>query len=326
MKKWLLLIFGFGLATFVLLLVVNMMFGARVSRVDYGGSYESGGPAVGMAPLQKESFIGSVGEVLSPSLGAPSSRSTYYSRPTVAPMPTDDALEVDERVYRKSSRYDVVVKELADYMQQIKEFVLSIDGRVLSSSMQASGKIAYGQMFIKVPVAKFEETNLRIVTGVDEVVSEQVSAEDETGKVVSLEEQIADLEAQLLEKQIELGQETDEAKRRRLEAEIKRLEQQIASLKTRMEGVEATVEYASVGLRAANTIEYFDPSGERPVDLWDEIKEAWSSVFAILLVLARALIWIVIYGVLWLPIILIVKFASGKLKKPKAESSEEGKK
>ncbi len=329
MKKWIILLFGLGFGTFVLLTLVSFFFGTRftgsVSQPQYYGD--------GVSESQSVAPLGSVGvgmmNPILPSLDFERRQvSKTLPQPPVLPeFSTDDALDVDERVYRKSSRYDVVVDEVASYMQQLREFVLSIDGRVLTSNMQSQGKVTYGLLHIKVPVEKFEETNSRVVSGVDQVVNEQVSAEDETGTVVSIQDQITDLENQIIEKKLEKQQEVDEIKKQRIQIEIDRLEKQLEQVKERLDSAEATVEYATVYARIANTAKYFNPSQEESVNLWDEVKEAWSSVFAILLVLARVVIWIVIYGVLWLPVVILVRVFSGKMRKPVAgNSGQEGEK
>ena len=110
---------------------------------------------------------------------------------------------------------------------------------------------------------------------------------------------------------------------RRLEREIAQVDAQIERLNEQMQGVEATVEYAAVGVQVADSTKYFDPDGSSGSDdLGETIENAWEAVLGILFWIAKLLIWVVIFGILWLPFVLLVWLIAKLLKRdntPKAE-------
>ncbi len=251
-----------------------------------------------------------MGLVVSDSVGT--SRKTLP--PVMPPIGGGDALDVEDRVYEKSSYHQVVVNDVSDYMRQIKEYILSVDGRVLTSNMSTSDKYHYGYITAKVPVEKFEEAAGRVTDKVDKIVSENVNAQDRTGQMVSSTTNLEKLEDQKLEKEIELTEAKTEAAKARIKLEISRLERQIETAKKKVSKVEAKIEYASVQVVAADSEKYFNPRMVTEPDLWEEIQDAWKSVSRVLVVVAKLAIWMVVYGVVWLPVVLLVQWVKGRKK------------
>lgn len=236
-------------------------------------------------------------------------------RRRMPPVAGGDALDVDERIYQKYSNYSLVVSNVSDYMRQLKEYFLSIEGRILSSSLSSTDKYQHGLLTAKLPVAKFEEANARVVSNVDKIMSENVNAQDKTGQYVSATEAIDELNTKKLEKEIELEEAKTDAQKKRIQLEITRLESQIKTAEQRLESVEAKVEYATLTVQVANNERYFNPQVGGTGTLKEEMLAAWESVSGIIYFLARFAIWVLIYGIVWLPIVLVLKYLSKKLRR-----------
>jgi len=301
-QKWLLIVILLAIVTVVVVnLAGSFLFGSRVSYPD---TFEGTGSS------------GVSGQVLNPSLGRGLADIFNPSRPeTITPLPPpstqDEALDVDDRVYKKSSSYDVVAHDVAQYLERIKAHALSIGGRVLNSSLSSDVRNAYGSLRIKVPVDRFEDTNSTIVSEAKKVVREQVSAEDFTGPVTNVSDQIAALETQITDKEVELAAATDPAERQRLQRDLDRLKAQLEQLKNQSQKLTQEIDYAAVTVRVASSERYFNPSG-RSDSLLEELQAAWESVADKLFVIAQLAIWVIVYSILWLPVVIVVRFLSRK--------------
>lgn len=233
------------------------------------------------------------------------------------PYPGDDALDVVERVYQKYSYHEVVVDDVTVYSQQLREYFLSIEGRVLSTSVSSSKKYSQAYLVVKVPVAKFEEATNRVSQGVEKIVNESINAQDETGQMVSATSTLEKLQEQKSLKEIELLEATTEVARRRIQLDIDRLNRQIDQATQALEGVEGQVEYATISVSATNNERFLNPYGEPTVR--EEIDRAWESVQGIARLLISLVVWVVVYAVLWLPVVVLVKWVMGRVRRNRKE-------
>lgn len=236
------------------------------------------------------------------------------SLPSIAmyPYPRDNALDVPVRSYEKYSNHSLVVDDVSSYMTQIKEYVLSIGGRVLSSSVSVSDDFRYGSMQAKIPVEKFEESQTRITQNVEDVISENYSAQDVTGQVVNTQENLTVLQNQKLELEIQLEEVQTDAERRRIELQISRLETQIRNAESQVTNVQEQVEYATVFIQVSDSDRFFHPRSSQ--DIGGEFRNAWRSISDVFFLLVRLAVWVIVYGILWLPLVLLLTWLSGKRK------------
>lgn len=267
-------------------------------------------------PTGRQETIGlnAVGMMGSGVSGAPTQavESTKMIAPDYYPQPIGgDALDTEDRSYTKNSSHQVVVKDVTAYIKQMREYILSIDGRVLSTSTNTTEKYASGYIYAKVPVAKFEEATGRVTEGVQKVMDESINASDVTGQVVGIADKLQSLQDQKALKEAELA----EAKAKnssatvtlRLQQEINRFNQQIDALQKQQQATTNEVEYASVSISAASSERYFAGSEYQPT-FWEEIQNAIESLGGSGRVIARLIIWTAVYSVIWLPIMLVVKW------------------
>ncbi|MDQ5951655.1 MAG: hypothetical protein QG639_936 [Patescibacteria group bacterium] len=237
---------------------------------------------------------------------------------SIAPMPPmyypyDEALDVTNRSVSYSAYHSVVVDNVDEYMRQMKEFIQNNGGTVLSyNTGTTENDYLYGSINARVPQNKFEETNNKTTENVRKVVNASVDMQDVTGQVVSNEEQIQKLQDQVAEQEIELDAAKTELERSRIELQIDRLERQIEQLQQSQQVVEDRVDYASINISASNREYYFNGNGPRP--LGDVLREAWYSLRGTGFGILYFLIWVVVYAIIWVPVLLLARWIWGKVR------------
>lgn len=272
-------------------------YGPMGSKVGVMGGYDS---AIGMtapAPMMIQEDVIGIGNRMPP---------TSISEPMMYPYYGDDALSEDMRVYDKSAYQGVVVSNVSEYMKQVKEYIQSGGGKILSSNQNTGDDMQYAYLMAKVPTEKFDDVTAMISAKAKKVVTESINTSDVTGQKVGMEDRTKLLLEQRAKKTAELDAAKTEADKKRIQAEIDRLDQQIMQQQKSQERFEEQVQYATISLTAADTERYFNP--EKGGSIWDEVRRAWMSLGGTGKVLAYFLVWVGVYSVIWLPIILAARW------------------
>jgi|GEM_PF-1424425 len=217
----------------------------------------------------------------------------------------DDALTKQNRSYEMYASYSLVTNDVPAYFRQLREYVLSVGGRVLSLQTGNQGKYQTGYMTAKVPVAKFDEATAMVTEKVSSVESQQLNATDVTGQVEAIKSQIASLEDQKAQKEIELVGAKTEVERRQIELEIKRLTKQLEQMKNQDTAQAEQVSYATLNVSASSSKNFYNPQAR--LSLWEELIDAYTSVLDNLYVVARFLIWVIVYGAILTPLVIIIR-------------------
>ena len=240
-----------------------------------------------------------------------------YAVPPVYPdyIGGGDALNVSQRVYEAYGYFNLVVEDVTGYMQKTKKYVLSLNGKVLNYQTGLSGKFQTGSMTAKIPVDKFDEATRKVTEEVKSIESQQINSTDVTGSVEAINQQLASLEDQKALKQVELLEAKTELEKRRIELEINRLDQQITNVKSQDAAQQERVEYATLNISIASSKFVYNPSG-RP-DLGSELEKAFNSVLDNIYVIAQFVIWVVVYGLVLTPLVIL----AGVLKRRSAKKT-----
>lgn len=233
-----------------------------------------------------------------------------WAEPTIGISPimpgVDHALDVRDRVYEHFASFGIVVANVSEYAQSLRERTLGLDGQVLSVNLSTVDQCRVVFVTLKVPNDHFDELNNYITGGAKEVVRESVSVWDRTGELVSLTERREFLEEEKLSKEIALLEARSEVERRRLELEISRLERQLRQLDDQAQRLDEDINYATVHVQAADDARYFDPQSRPSLD--EELRRAWQSLGDVFYLVGQFLIWVGVYAVLWLPLVLVVRW------------------
>ncbi len=228
--------------------------------------------------------------------------------------PPDDALYVDNRVTLRSANFQVIHRDVSAYMNSMKEFIESVDGRVLSYSTNSFNRYNSGYLYAKVPLNRFDETNMRAKEGVRKIVQENVSVDDITGQVVNQEEQIKRLESQIQEKEIELaGLNAGTPDYRRVQLQIETLERQLEQARSAQGTTAENTQFAAISISAADSERYYNPGV--PGDFRGEFEAAWESLKETFLKLGVFAVWIAVYAVIWLPLVLLVRWVWNRFRR-----------
>lgn len=245
---------------------------------------------------------------------SPISKTSMISEPMMYPgiMPPyyyDDALGVVDRVYQKSSNHSVVVKDVPEYLRGIKEYVLSIGGKILNSGVTSGSgyndNYNSGSLFMKVPVDKFDEATARITDKVDKVYFESIDANDVTGQLVNTTDNLQMLRDEKSLKEAALLDAKTEVEKRMYKIEIERLEKQIINAEKGVDSVEQTVDYSSISVQASDSERYFN--FEARLSLKEEFLRALKSAKDFLKSVAYFGVWVLAYSLVLFPIVWVVK-------------------
>ena len=240
----------------------------------------------------------------------------------------DDALDVEYRMYDRSASYDVIVDDVQVYLRSVREYVLSVDGVVINDSFNKGDKWTAGSMYAKVPVEKFTEASDRVVDGLDEIYSSSSNSQDVTGSHVSATDRLQETRDSLAQTQAQLEStrallekaEEGSTEWRQYRSEVLQLENRVASYErtikqyeANVDSIEAQVSYATIKVTAADSARYYNPRAA--VSLWDHLELALSSLGDSSYRIASFLIWVVVYSVIWAPVLGVYMWLKGKGKK-----------
>lgn len=277
----------------------GMMNEETVAGTDFSEAYNQA-PVEELSYVEDSSLIAKSSMMVDP---------MTYPGGYMPPYYYDDALYVEDRVYQRSSYHSVVVKDVPEYLRGIKEYVLSIGGIVLNSGVSSGGGYLNGydsgSLYVKVPVDKFDEATARVTEQVEKVFSENIDSTDVTGQLVNTTENLQFLKDQKSLKEAALLDAQTEVEKRRYQIEIERLDRQIADAEKGLDSVEQTIEYSSITVQAADSERYYNP--EARLGIKDEFLRAWESLKELVKVLGYFSIWVLVYSIVWFPIVLIVK-------------------
>ncbi|MCA9368912.1 DUF4349 domain-containing protein [Candidatus Woesebacteria bacterium] len=249
---------------------------------------------------------------------------------TSMPMPYYGgvALDVEYRMYDRSASYDVIVDDVQQYLRSVREYVLSVDGVVLNDSYNKGNDWTTGSLYAKVPVEKFTEASDRVVDGVKEIYSSSSNSQDVTDSHVSATDRLQETQDMLAQTQAQLEStrvlldkaEEGSTEWRQYRSEVLQLENRVASYErtikkyeSNVESIESQVSYATIMVTAVDSVRYYDPRAA--VSLWDHLELALSSLGDSSYRIASFLIWVVVYSVIWAPVLGVYMWLKGKGKK-----------
>ncbi len=325
-----------GLVTIAVLALVTTFATKLLSPGQMDGMYRDAS-VISPQPMMMEESIepdfnlkgGEMG------MGGVSSKMAYqatdsYMMPPVYPGYDDYSLSVENRLYEKYADFSVVTKDVQGYLRAMREFVLSVNGVVLSDAFSNSKEYTSGSLYVKVPVESFEQAAMRATEGVKEVYSSSMSSSDVTGMhqnatdmVTNVEEELTMVKAQLSDAQLSLSKvEEGSALWRQyrnevlsFERNIRNLEKQLESFKQNVTSVETQVEYATLNITAADNKRYYEPMPyyNGGSSLWYHFENARASLGQFGYTVSVFLVWFLVYAVVWMPALVLFRLIKRKL-------------
>lgn len=223
-----------------------------------------------------------------------------------------DALTVSNRVQEQFSSFSVVVRNVTDYLGRLEQSATTKGGIVLSSSQNTYQGKTMGSLTIKVPQDQFTGFNAEVTQEVAKVLNRSIQSWDSTGERESYEDKRTALQEQVGMLQLQLEEATTAAQRAAIQNNINRVNQQITELERMQEQYAERVQFATVTVTASDSESYLTGDSSNIMDQWGA---AWQSLTGVARMLAFMAIWIIVYAVLWLPLVLLVKMLIKSLKK-----------
>ncbi len=218
----------------------------------------------------------------------------------------EDSAENETRLVIKSGLINMVVKNIDSAAENIIEYTESKGGWVVKSTVVEEKKIPSGEVTVRIPAKIFDESFAYFKGLAEKVTFEGTQGKDVTEEYTDLQSRLRNLEAseaQLLEIMKRSGKISEVLE---VQKELTNVRSQIELIKGRMQYLEKSAEMATITINLALSEELLPiPPGEkwRPVYV---AKLAWKSVVAALRGISYLLIWIVIYAIIWIPLVIVI--------------------
>lgn len=251
------------------------------------------------APLEKRA-------IELPSLGG---SYPYYSSP-VAPAP-----EVKDRMVVQESNLSLLVKNVSQALEAIKTKATSLGGYMVDSNLSNPQEATTGQITVRIPQIKLDESlNYFRSLGI-KVVSENLQGEDVTDQYVDIDARLEPLlnNKTRFEELMKKAEKIDDILR--IQNEIISLQNQIDNLKGQQNYLTKTAQMSKITIFLSTdelSLPYAPSQPWRPEVIF---KHAIRSLLSNIQSLGSLIIWIVVYSIIWLPILLIILFVRSRSKK-----------
>lgn len=285
------------LATFLILVVAFFVFKNLFSVTPLGVSKFSS-PSGEFAPLERNLQVPQIG-------GLPS-----YYQPPVAPAP-----EVKDRMVIQNSHLSLLVKNVSQTLEAIKAKATSLGGYMVDSNLSNPQEATTGQITVRIPQSKFDESLSYFRSLGVKVVSENLQGEDVTDQYVDIETRLLTLEKNKarFEEIMDRAEKIDEILR--VQQEIFNLQNQIDNLVGQQNYLQKSAQMTKITLFLSTdelSLPYAPSQPWRPEVIF---KHAVRSLLGNIQRIGSLIIWIVAYAVIWLPILLIILFVRSRSKK-----------
>lgn len=229
---------------------------------------------------------------------SPSGSSLYQSE--YAPSESKERLVIEE------SSLSLVVKNVREVSNQIIDFAQKTDGFMVSSSLSKPEEAPFATVVVRVPSNKFQEAldyfrNIAVKVSSENIIGTDVTAEyeDLDAKLVTYEKTKTKFE-EILEKSTVVQDILS------VQRELINLQAQIDSVKGRQKYLEQTAKLAKITAYLSTdewSLPYAPAKPFRPGVIF---KQAVRSLVLTLRGLAEKAIWLIVYSVIWGPILAVV--------------------
>jgi len=275
------------LASFLLLLLSLITFLWLIRQFSFSSHYSS---------------IGSIPSGSSFDLAEPqSARSSNSILPPVEEKASPS--ESLDRLVVLETSLSLVVDDVRETAEAIVEKAKSEGGFMVSRSLSQPEEAPYGYLSVRIPSDRVEGIIGYFRSLAIKVVSEQVLARDVTDQYEDIGKKLATLEQTKSRLEGIMAQAQDVEDILAAQREIISLQNQIDSLKGRQEYLKKTSELSLITVHLSTdelALPYQPSETFRPQVIF---KQAVRSMILALRGLAKGLIWLGVYGVIWVPVL-----------------------
>lgn len=307
-----------GITIIILIIVIGGL--ALFIRLRYvGTSYRSP-----VTPYPETTDYSSYDEALMPQ-AAPLLGLGKSTRQTSTGETTEsNNSEQASRLVIKTGSLNMVVKDVVASAKEIIRYAEEKGGWVVSSSVSEHKELPSGSVTVRVLAENFDEAMEHFRGLAEKVEFEGSRGQDVTEEYTDLQSRLKNLEATESQLQKIMEQAGTITEVLSVQRELNTVRGQIELTKGRMQYLERSAEMAtiSVNLALSEDLLPIPPSEKwRPAYI---IKRAWKSALNFLKGLSYLGIWVGIYGVVWVPLLIIVLVIRKILKKRKAAKQIQG--
>ncbi len=233
------------------------------------------------------------------------------ARVDVMPPAYDNQIAPDiiNRAYQRYANFGVVVKDVSGYINNMRTYITTQGGIVTNVSVNQSDKYTYAYINSRIPVDKLDAAANTATQNVTKIMNQSLSTTDVTGYQQGMQDSITKTKRLLAEQQLMLSRATSEYEKSKIKLEIESLQNQLNNLQQELAGSKEQVQYANLDITAASSTKYFDG---QPVGVWDEVVTKTSSLRYIFINALRLAIYIAVYAIVWLPVLVVIKWVFGK--------------
>ncbi|MFH0864113.1 MAG: DUF4349 domain-containing protein [Candidatus Gottesmanbacteria bacterium] len=239
-------------------------------------------------------------------------------------MPPSDQYtptQTQNRLVVQESSMSMLVSNVRKINDQIVDKAKSVGGYMVNTSLTNPQEAPFATVTIRIPADELKTTLDYFRTLAIKVTSENILGTDVTDQYVDVQARLATLEktkakfADIMDKAVQVQDILT------VQRELINIQDQIDSLKGQQQYLEQTAKLAKVTV-SLSTDEFalpYAPTGQfRPEVIF---KQAVRSMVTNIRDLAGVLIWVVVYGVIWIPLAVIVFLVWRKRNKKVVQSS-----
>lgn len=259
---------------------------------------------------KRQSFSYPSSDIASPGIGG---KNLDFSQPLQNFLPKTGSdyapsPETTDRLVVHESYLSLLVQDVKSVTDKIIEYAKSNGGYMVNSSLESPQESPSGTVIIRIPSTKLTAAldylrNLSI-----KVVSENLVGEDVTDQYVDVESRLSTLYKTKVKFEDILEKAVNVQEILNVQREIINLQSQIDSLKGQKQYLEKNAQMAKVTIYVS-TDEIALPF--TPIETWRPnviFKLAIRSLIGNLRNLGTLTIWVIVYSVIWIPILLIIYF------------------
>jgi uncharacterized protein DUF4349 len=289
---------------FILILVVLYLLIGRIRPISYFESSSYSTPTYGAISNSKSMVLPSSGGGM-----AEMAEDRGYE---------DEAsydLSTSGRMVIQNSHLSLVVKNVSQSLKAIKDYVEDLDGFLVNSNISRPEEGGDGSITLRVPAKNIDQALTYFQQQAIKVVSLNLQGSDVT-------DQYEDNEAKLIilrsnkarfEQIMDKAEKVDEILR--VQREVFNLQSQIDSIIGRQRALEKNSNMAKITIYLSTdelSLPYSPSNAWRPTVIF---KQAVRSLLTNLRGLGNLAIWLGVYSVIIVPLLLVVKFISKKLRR-----------
>jgi len=218
------------------------------------------------------------------------------------------APEVKDRLVIKESNLSLLVNKVGEAQKEVLRRVEEMGGYMVSTSLSNPQDQATATVVVRIPAEKLEQTLDSFRKIAVKVISENLQGQDVTDQYVDLQARLDTLQKTKDKFEQIMDRATLVSEILEVQRELINLQAQIDSIKGQQQYLEKNAQMAKITIYLSTdelSLPYSPSKAWRPSVIF---KQAVRSLMGAFIVIGTLAIWIAVFSVIWLPILLIVRY------------------